>query len=31
MTLEKMKDFLTNIQNNNSQTKMLNAILTCFE
>lgn len=30
MTIEEMRDKLTNIQNESSQTKILNAILTCY-
>ena len=30
MTLDEMKDLLTQIQNESSQTKILNAILTCY-
>lgn len=30
MTLDEMKDQLTQIQNESSQTKILNAILTCY-
>lgn len=30
MTIDEMKDQLTQIQNESSQTKILNAILTCY-
>lgn len=30
MTIEEMRDKLTNIQNESAQTKILNAILTCY-
>lgn len=30
ISIEEMKNFLTSIQNESSQTKILNSVLTCF-